>query len=249
MLLFGRLADLYGRKLTFILGGIWLGAFALGCSFATGRSASFLSEFHADRTRSDYNVRFAWVAGYGWCCDDSSCCLSISSCEIPSSDLCFPFRLEFLLLRSLLPKHVPLRLLHLEPVHLSVRISAFFSPFGTFLTFHVGSVFGSTIGALVVELTACVSFTFISSDTDIDGRVIRQTWRSVFYMSTGIAVLVCIGGYLTIDPDQRSPEQDRRVDWFGSFLITAALTLIIFVLSEGSIAPHGWGTSCKLDVL
>ena len=32
----------------------------------------------------------------------------------------------------------------------------------------------------------------------------------------------------------------RRIDWFGAFLVTAGLTFIIFVLSDGSIAPDGW---------
>jgi len=49
----------------------------------------------------------------------------------------------------------------------------------------------------------------------------------VFYVIAGITALVCTGGLLTIDPDHRSTEEDRRVDWIGSVLITAALTLII----------------------
>ena len=66
----------------------------------------------------------------------------------------------------------------------------------------------------------------------------------MFYVIAGITALVCIGGFLTIDPDQRSTEEDRRVDWIGSLVITAALTLIIFVLSDGAIAPNGWATHC-----
>ncbi|KAJ3775531.1 efflux transporter [Lentinula raphanica] len=34
LLLFGRLADLYGRKKVFLIGSLWLVAFSLGCSFA-----------------------------------------------------------------------------------------------------------------------------------------------------------------------------------------------------------------------
>jgi hypothetical protein len=77
--------------------------------------------------------------------------------------------------------------------------------------------------------------------------IYRKTWRSVFYVTAGISALIFIGGLLTIDPDQPSTEEDKRVDWFGSFLITAALTLIIFVLCDGSIAPNGWRTSCALS--
>jgi len=72
-----------------------------------------------------------------------------------------------------------------------------------------------------------------------------QTWRSVFYLSAGIAALVAVGGMLTVEPDQPSEEEDKRVDWVGSALITAGLTLIIFVLSEAAIAPRGWRTPCE----
>lgn len=72
-----------------------------------------------------------------------------------------------------------------------------------------------------------------------------KTWRSVFYVSAGIAVLIAVGGVLTVDPDQPSKEKDKRVDWIGSALITSGLVLIIFVLSDGAIAPRGWRTPCK----
>ena len=58
-----------------------------------------------------------------------------------------------------------------------------------------------------------------------------------------------IGGAFSIDPDQPSTEIDKRVDYIGAFLVTAGLTLIIFVLSDGSIAPQGWSTSCMLFIL
>ena len=58
-----------------------------------------------------------------------------------------------------------------------------------------------------------------------------------------------IGGAFSIDPDQPSTEIDKRVDYIGAFLVTAGLTLIIFVLSDGSIAPRGWSTSCMLFTL
>lgn len=72
-----------------------------------------------------------------------------------------------------------------------------------------------------------------------------KTWRSVFYVSAGIAALIAVGGMLTVDPDQPSKEKDKRVDWIGSVLITCGLVLIIFVLSDGGLAPRGWSTPCK----
>ena len=72
-----------------------------------------------------------------------------------------------------------------------------------------------------------------------------KTWRSVFYVSAGIAVLIAVGGILTVDADQPSEEEDKRVDWLGSVLITGGLVLVIFVLSDGASAPRGWRTPCE----
>lgn len=45
LLMFGRLADLYGRKKVFLLGSLWLAAFTLGCGFAQGKLQSTLGPF------------------------------------------------------------------------------------------------------------------------------------------------------------------------------------------------------------
>ena len=71
-----------------------------------------------------------------------------------------------------------------------------------------------------------------------------------------LSFLCCVGAATSIDPDEPYALADRcvrlsffcsqpahprrsRLDWIGAFLITAGLTLIIFVLSDGSIAPDG----------
>jgi len=49
-----------------------------------------------------------------------------------------------------------------------------------------------------------------------------------------------------IDNDVPSEEVDKRIDWPGALLVTVGLTLVIFALSQGKIAPQGWSTPCKL---
>jgi len=49
--------------------------------------------------------------------------------------------------------------------------------------------------------------------------------------------------------DCGSTEKDRRVDYIGAFLITSGMTLVIFVLSDGSIAQNGWSTSYIIALL
>ena len=71
----------------------------------------------------------------------------------------------------------------------------------------------------------------------------------MFFLSTGLNVLCMVGGAFSIDPDQPSTEVDKRVDYIGAFLVTAGLTFIIFILSDGSIAPQGWATPCMQPAL
>ncbi|KAL0065908.1 hypothetical protein AAF712_007034 [Marasmius tenuissimus] len=42
LLLFGRLADLHGRKKAFLAGSMWLVAFTLSCGFARGQKSGFI---------------------------------------------------------------------------------------------------------------------------------------------------------------------------------------------------------------
>ena len=72
----------------------------------------------------------------------------------------------------------------------------------------------------------------------------RKTWRSSFYLLTGLVFLILLSGLYSIDPDLPSLETDKRVDWIGAFLVTTSLVLIVFVLGQGGIAPRQWATPC-----
>lgn len=94
----------------------------------------------------------------------------------------------------------------------------------------LGAAIGNTFGAVLTQLT-------------------HPAWRSVFYFSAGINLLCLIGGALSIDADEPSMELDKRVDYLGAFLVTAGLTLIIFVLSDGAMAPDEWATPYIIGLL
>lgn len=68
----------------------------------------------------------------------------------------------------------------------------------------------------------------------------------MLYVVAGLSVLCIIGALLFVEPDTPSAEQDKRVDWLGAFFVTSGLTLVVFALSEGEVAPHQWRTPCKL---
>ncbi|KZT22386.1 efflux transporter [Neolentinus lepideus HHB14362 ss-1] len=94
----------------------------------------------------------------------------------------------------------------------------------------VGAALGNNVGGALVQLT-------------------QKTWRSTFYFSSGLSFLTVIGALVSIDRDEPSQEEDKRVDWLGAALITSGLTLIVFVLSDGEIAPNGWSTSYIIALL
>ncbi|KAH9924328.1 efflux transporter [Epithele typhae] len=80
----------------------------------------------------------------------------------------------------------------------------------------VGGAMGNTIGGILTELTA-------------------ETWRSTFFLLTGLSFLCCVGAWYSFDADEPYYSEDRRLDWIGAFLITVGLTFIVFVLSDGNI--------------
>ncbi|KIM37308.1 hypothetical protein M413DRAFT_20342 [Hebeloma cylindrosporum] len=94
----------------------------------------------------------------------------------------------------------------------------------------VGAVFGTALGGVLTEFT-------------------HKTWRSSFYLLSAFTFLCFVGGLISIDNDVPSEEVDKRVDWLGAFLVTAGLVLIVFVLSQGEIAPQGWATPYIIALL
>ncbi|KAI8995706.1 efflux transporter [Trametes punicea] len=178
LLFLGRLADLYGRKWTFILGCAFMGIFGLGCGFAQ-------DEITLDVLRG--------IQGIG-------------------AAACIPAALGILA--------------HNFPPS-SLRSVAF-------ATFAAGAPVGAAIGAAISGVLT---------------QLTEKTWRSTFWFLTGLSFVCCIGAIMSIDNDVPYGLTDRRVDWLGAFLVTAGLTLIIFALSDGGIAPDGWKTGYIIALL
>ncbi|KAK0476081.1 efflux transporter [Armillaria novae-zelandiae] len=169
--MFGRVADLYGRKITFLLGSAWLAIFTLACGFAK-------DEIVLDVLRG--------LQGVG------------AAAALPAS--------MGVLAHSFPPGRTR-----------SIAFASFAAgaPLGGFT--------GQALGGTLIQLS-------------------DPTWRSNFYLSSGLTLMFLIMGLLSIPKDEPSTEADRRIDWLGAFLITAGLVLIVFVLSDGEIAPNKWAT-------
>ncbi|KAI0788398.1 efflux transporter [Fomes fomentarius] len=178
LLFMGRLADLFGRKYTFILGCVLMGVFGLASGFAQ-------NEITIDILRALQGLGPAASIPAG---------LGILAHTFPPS---------------------PIR-------------SVAFATFAAGAP--IGAAIGSAVGGVLTQLTA-------------------QTWRSVFWFLTGMSALCAVGGMISIDPDVPYALEDKRVDWIGALLVTAGLTFIVFILSDGSVAPNGWKTGYIIALL
>jgi hypothetical protein len=72
----------------------------------------------------------------------------------------------------------------------------------------------------------------------------------------GMALLIAVMGWFFTPKDRKRPfaadgvtKPDKRVDWVGGLLLTAAVCLFTFSLSASGSAPDGWRTPCKCEPL
>ncbi|KAK0199445.1 putative efflux transporter [Desarmillaria ectypa] len=94
----------------------------------------------------------------------------------------------------------------------------------------LGDALGTVIGGVLTQLTA-------------------SSWRSPFYLISALTAVTFFLGLYAIDNDRPSIETDQRIDWIGAFLVSAGLLLVVFVLSQGEVAPHQWKTSYIIALL
>ncbi|KAL6303364.1 major facilitator superfamily domain-containing protein [Sparassis latifolia] len=272
LLFLGRLADLYGRKLTFLFGAFLMGVFGLGCGFANVQftsgnayrarlsapcGASSVSWAGKSLVLGPLEIIDRWVHDSGLPSSDSAVegtaglhttFFPVNPPKTRSNGSDDSMRGPSLCDKSHHGDEITLDVLRgfqgiggaaVIPASLGMLAHAFppsrirSVAFAAFAAGNpVGAAVGSIIGGVLTQLT-------------------EKTWRSVFYFMTGISALVFVGGLLTFDKDMPSTEEDKRVDWLGAFLITAGLVMIVFVLSDGSIAPNGWktGSNWPADII
>ncbi|KAK7444033.1 hypothetical protein VKT23_015430 [Stygiomarasmius scandens] len=103
-----------------------------------------------------------------------------------------------------------------------------------FSTFSAGAPLGATLGTVVGGILT---------------QVTPATWKASFYLNCVLTFVSVIGAIFSFDKDKPSRESDRRVDWIGAFMVTAGLTLIVFVLGQGEVASQKWATPYIIGAL
>ncbi|THU82425.1 putative efflux transporter [Dendrothele bispora CBS 962.96] len=103
-----------------------------------------------------------------------------------------------------------------------------------FSTFSAGAPIGATLGTVVGGILT---------------QVTPASWKASFYLNCVLTFISVIGAVFSFDKDKPSRESDRRVDWIGAFMVTAGLTLIVFVLGQGEVASQKWATPYIIGTL
>ncbi|BEJ10858.1 hypothetical protein CspHIS471_0102800 [Cutaneotrichosporon sp. HIS471] len=100
-----------------------------------------------------------------------------------------------------------------------------------FSCFGLGNPVGASVGMLVGGAVSGAS---------------RQGWQHLYFVLAGLCVIPLALGAWAIPADPKRPAHlppaDKRVDWLGGFLITAALCLFTFSITASGVAPAGWRT-------
>ncbi|GMK59847.1 hypothetical protein CspeluHIS016_0900640 [Cutaneotrichosporon spelunceum] len=100
-----------------------------------------------------------------------------------------------------------------------------------FSCFGLGNPVGASVGMLVGGAVAGAS---------------RQGWKHLYFVLAGLCVIPIALGVWAIPNEPKRPDHlppvDKRVDWLGGFLVTAALCLFTFSITASGVAPAGWST-------
>lgn len=97
-----------------------------------------------------------------------------------------------------------------------------------FACFGLGNPIGASVGMLVGGSVSGIN---------------AHGWKYLYFVLAGLAAIpTALGLFIIPREPKRSFHVDKRIDWLGGFLITAALCLFTFSITESGIAPQGWGT-------
>lgn len=69
-------------------------------------------------------------------------------------------------------------------------------------------------------------------------------WQYVFYLLAGLGATTALAAFFAIAPDTALKDDkrnvDTRIDMFGGCLISAAICLFTYSLTDSGIAERGW---------
>ncbi|KAK7461922.1 hypothetical protein VKT23_008353 [Stygiomarasmius scandens] len=85
----------------------------------------------------------------------------------------------------------------------------------------IGFIFGLILGGLLVESKA--------------------TWRSIFYIQTGLAGLLVVLGLVVLEKETSNGRYyTKGLDWGGAALSTTGVGLLTYSLADSTSVPQGW---------
>ena len=77
----------------------------------------------------------------------------------------------------------------------------------------------------------------------------RHGWQYQFFTFASLALVLAVTGTMVIPAE--APKKlvlDRRVDWLGAVIITFALSLFSFSITQGGLVRGGWTNACGFAI-
>lgn len=57
------------------------------------------------------------------------------------------------------------------------------------------------------------------------------SWRTIFWLQSGLAALLCVVGWFALPPDDSSHRYSQGLDWIGALLSMSGLGLLVYDLA------------------
>lgn len=73
----------------------------------------------------------------------------------------------------------------------------------------------------------------------------RYKWRTAFFCPAAIALLPQVICFFLVPKDVPDKKQNKKMDWLGAALMTAANTLFLVALTSSQTAAKRWAAPCK----
>ncbi|KAF8533386.1 major facilitator superfamily domain-containing protein [Trichophaea hybrida] len=169
LLLWGKVGDIYGKRLVFLLGGLWVAATSVATAFSP-------TEIAFDILRA--------LSGLG------------AAANVPAAI-------------GILGTSIP-------PGRTKSYAFAIYSAGAP-----LGAVCGTFVGGAVTQYAS---------------------WKWIFHLVAIVSIIISAVAFFIIPPPPPENPHKKKLtlDYFGAFLITTSLILLIFTLSQGNSGGKGW---------
>ena len=76
---------------------------------------------------------------------------------------------------------------------------------------------------------------------------LRHSWSYLYLVFAAVSAFPIIIGVTSLPEKWWTVNRRESIDWIGATLITGAITLFAFSLTQSGVVVYGWKTPCRRD--